>query len=236
LKPRINQSKGDFIKAWLSSTDDEKPLRELDIAPEGDMALPSSDDSGASTALTSGKSDKSSVTPYDSDFRNSLVYRNIYINRKKPPMELIRRVREIITGPRSSPEADEATAEEVKDKSRELETENEEDIIQQLATRVISAMIEVPDERLKSKAGQQWTKFVPVPLRQSILTNPLPLSKPKPDKAFGYSEEAFTENQLATVDLLTDLLGRSYATPGKGYCFRLSTLSSKHWPKAVHTL
>ena len=74
---------------------------------------------------------------------------------------------------------------------------------------MISAMTEVPDQRLTLSAGHQWTNFVPLPLDPSIVTNPLPLSKPKPDKAFGYSEEAFTRNQLATIDLLTN------ATPDK---------------------
>jgi hypothetical protein len=42
-------------------------------------------------------------------------------------MKLMQRVREIITGPRSSPEADEVTAQELRNKLRELETENEKD-------------------------------------------------------------------------------------------------------------
>src|SRR5205814_3726032 len=136
---RIDHSKEKFVKAWLSSTDDENPLGELDLVPADDMPLPSPDGSGASTALTSPstKSDKSSVGPYDADFRDSLGYRNIYINRKKPPMELIRRARAITMGPRSSPKVDEATAEDVKELSRALETAAEEDIIQKLATHVI---------------------------------------------------------------------------------------------------
>ena len=140
-------------------------------------------------------------------------YRNIYIERKKPPKGLVWRAREIIMGPRLSPEVDDATAEKVADTSRELQTESEEDIIQQLAPSVIPGMNKVPDRRLASSAGHQWTNFAPVPLDPSILTNPLPLSKPKPDKAFGYSEEAFTRNQLATIDLLTN------ATPDKGLLF-----------------
>ena len=97
-KRRISQSKENFIKAWLRPTDNENPLGELGLVPADDMAPPSLDDSGASTAVTSStrKSDKSSVGPYDSDFRKSLGYRNIYIERKKPPKGLVWRAREII--------------------------------------------------------------------------------------------------------------------------------------------
>jgi hypothetical protein len=78
----------------------------------------------------------------------------------------------------------------------------------------ISAMIKVPDRRLISKASQQWTNFVSIPLKPSVTTKPPSLSKPKPDQAFGYSEKAFTDIQLDTIHLLTDMeMGRSYAVP-----------------------
>ncbi|KAK5214682.1 hypothetical protein LTR47_012110, partial [Exophiala xenobiotica] len=73
-------------------------------------------------------------------------------------------------------------------------------------------MKKIPDQRLEMNADQPWFNSVPVPLDSSILTNPLPLPKPKPDLAFGYSETAFTRNQLGTIDLLVDdQFGRSYA-------------------------
>jgi hypothetical protein len=226
-KPRINHSKVKFVEAWLSTsceaTDDENPLPALDLVAADDMPLPSPDDSGASAAFTlsSNQSDKSSASVKDADYRESLGYRNIYINRKKPPTGLMRRAKEIVSGSRSSPEVDEAAAEEVKEISRELETKNEEDIIQQLAPSVIPGMNGVPDRILASSADQQWTNFVPVPLKPSVTTSPppLPLPRPKPDKAFGYSDKAFTENQLDTVRFLTDPLGRSYATPDRGLLF-----------------
>jgi hypothetical protein len=80
-------------------------------------------------------------------------------------------------------------------------------------------MIELPDRTLVSKAGHLRTNFVPVPLDPSVLMIPLPLSRFKPDKIFGYSEEAFTRNQLAAIDLLTDKDGRSYTMPDKGFYF-----------------
>ncbi|KAI9856048.1 MAG: hypothetical protein M1813_009268 [Trichoglossum hirsutum] len=80
-------------------------------------------------------------------------------------------------------------------------------------------MIKIPDRKLISKASHQWTNFVPVALDSSVLIRPIPLSRPKPDKIFGYSKKAFTRNQLATIDLLTDTDGRSYAMQDKGLYF-----------------
>ena len=226
-KPRINHSKVKFVEAWLSTsceaTDDENSLAALNLVGADDMPLPSPSDSGASIALTSSskKSDKSSASVKDTDYRKSLAYRNIYIECEDPPIGLMRRAKEIITASRSSPEVDEVAAREVKKISRQLRTKNEEDIIQRLAPSVIPGMDGILDPRLESSADQQWANFVPVPLKPSVSTNPppLPLPKPKPDKAFGYSEKAFTENQLDTIRLLTDRFGQSYATPDKGLLF-----------------
>jgi hypothetical protein len=108
----MNHSKGKFVEAWLSTsceaTDDENPPAALDLVAADDMPL------GASAAFTfsSNQSDKSSASVRDADYRESLGYRNIYINREDPPVGLIKRANEIITGSRSSPEVDEATARE----------------------------------------------------------------------------------------------------------------------------
>ncbi|KAK5202613.1 hypothetical protein LTR41_011645 [Exophiala xenobiotica] len=60
----------------------------------------------------------------------------------------------------------------------------------------------------------QIADYKPRSFLPSILTSPLPLPKPKPDLAFGYSEAAFTDDQLGTIDLLVDdQFGRSYAVP-----------------------
>jgi hypothetical protein len=109
---------------------------------------------------------------------------------------------------------DDATANELRSKARRLRDEAEDIIEKQLAPHIIPAMNEVPDPRLTMNSDQQWSNIVPVPLDPSILTAPLPLPKPKPDLAFGYSETAFSLNQLGTIDLLVDdQFGRSYAVP-----------------------
>ena len=137
----------------------------------------------------------SAASVTDTDCRNSLRYCNIYIERENPPVELMRRAKRIISRSRASPEMDEATVQELRDTSRRLQNEAEEEIVQQFAPHIISAMNRVPDQRLARNADQVWSNSVPVPLKPSILTKPLPLPRPKPDLTFGYSEATFTENR-----------------------------------------
>ena len=227
-KSRIRHGKNEFIESWLSTSGrsrrtsvDNEPL--LHIASDNmprktAVVLPSPRDSGASTALVSSSraSDKSAASTRDTDYRDSLRYRNIYIEREDPPMELMQRAKRVISRSRASPEMDDATAQELRITARRLQNEGEEDIVQQLAPYIIPAMVKAPDQRLARNADQPWFNHVPVPLNPNVLTNPLPLPKPKPDLAFGYSEAAFTEKQLMTIDLLVDdNFGRSYAVPDK---------------------
>jgi hypothetical protein len=64
---------------------------------------------------------------------------------EKSPVGLVLRTRDIILRSRSTPEVDEAAIVEVADKARELQTEAEEDMIQQLAPSVIPGMNKFPD-------------------------------------------------------------------------------------------
>jgi len=149
--------------------------------------LPSPDNSFEGTISTSRKSEKSAASVTDTDYRQSLRYRNIYVNREDPPPELMRRAERIISRSRTSPEMDDEVAHQLIRTSRRVEEEGEEVIVQQLAPDIIPAMKMLPDKRLASNADQLWCNSVPIPLKPSILTNPLPLSKPKLDLAFGYS-------------------------------------------------
>ncbi|EXJ89325.1 hypothetical protein A1O3_02392 [Capronia epimyces CBS 606.96] len=109
---------------------------------------------------------------------------------------------------------DDATIQELKEKSRKLQNENEDAIINQLARHIIPAIAKLPDQRLEMNSKQTWFDSVPIPLNASVLTTPLPLPLPKPDLAFGYSARAFTPNQLGAIDLLIDdQSGKSYAVP-----------------------
>ncbi len=194
--------------------------------------LPSPDDSVNSTISSSRKSERSTASVHDADYHHSLRYRDIYIEREDPPMELMRRAERIISRPRASPEMDDATIQKLRGKSRKLRNEAEDVIIKQLAPHIIPAMDEIPDQRLAMNADQPWFNSIPVPLDPSILTNPLPLPRPKPDLAFGYSETAFTRNQLGTIDLLIDdQFGRSYAIPDQKLRFPFLDIEFKSQAK-----
>ena len=225
-RSRVRHDKDDFIESWLStacwsrrtSLDNDPLLQEAsdDMPRKTAEVLPSPRDSRASTALTSSSrtTEKSVASLRDIDYRDSLRYRNIYIEREDPHLELMRRAKRIISRSRASPEMDDITAKELKNTARRLQNEGEEDIIQQLAPHIVPAMMKVPDSRLARSADQRWFNHIPVPLKPSILTDPLPLPQPKPNLAFGYSEAAFTENQLGTIGLLiNDQFGRSFAIP-----------------------
>ena len=234
--------KEDLIENWLeastwsrrASTENELRLPEIsaNMPRKPPAVLPSPDNSFEGTTSTSRKSEKSAVSVHDTDYRQSLRYRNIYVNREDPPLELIRRAQRIISRPRTSPEIDDKVAQQLIRTSRRIEEEAEEVIIQQLAPDIIPAMKILPDKRLASNADQPWFNSVPVPLDASILTNPLPLPKPKPDLSFGYSEAAFTRNQLGIIDLLVDdQFGRSYAVPDQKIRFPFLEIEFKSQAK-----
>jgi hypothetical protein len=116
---RIRPDKEDFIDKWLNescrsrrtSTENEVSIRELSDnmfrKPTG--VLPSLGSSFDSTISTSRKSEASAASVRDSDYRQSLRYRNIYIERQDPSVELVRRATRIISRLRVSPEMDDAT-------------------------------------------------------------------------------------------------------------------------------
>jgi hypothetical protein len=242
-RSRLRQGKEDFIENWLSESyrsrrtsadNGSLPQEVSDNMPRKPTEVfPSPRDSEASTALISSrKSERSAASVHDTDYRQSLRYRNIYIERQDPSMELVRRATRIISRPRASPEIDDATIQTLRATSRRMQDEAEEDIVKQFAPRIIPAMDGVPDQRLEMHSDQLWSNSVPVLLKPSILTNPLPLPRPKPDLAFGYSETAFTENQLGAIDLLIDdQFGRSYAVPDQKLRFPFLDIEFKSQAK-----
>ena len=117
--------------------------------------------------------------------------------------------------PRTSPEIDEATAQELRDVSRKLETEGEEVIVQEMMPYLIPSTQRASSQRLTRNANQVWANAVPLPLDLDVLTDPLPLPRPKPDLTFGYSQAAFNHKQLTAIDLFIDQAGQSYAFPDK---------------------
>ena len=194
--------------------------------------LPSPDDSFNSVVSSSRRSERSTASVHDTDYHQALRYRNIYIEREDPPVELIRRATRIISRPRVSPEMDDATVQRLRDKSRKLRNEAEDIITKQFGSHIIPAMDEIPDPRLEMNADQVWSNSVPIPLDPDVLTNPLPLPRPKPDLAFGYSETAFNHKQLMTLDLLVDdRFGQSYVVPDQKLRFPFLDIEFKSQAK-----
>jgi hypothetical protein len=127
---------------------------------------------------------------------------------------------------------DDAIAQGLRHTARRLRSEAEEELVQQLAPDIIPAINRLPDQRLARNADQLWSNSVPVPFNQNVLTNPLLLPRPKPDLAFGYSQAAFTEKQLITIDLLVDdRFGRNYAVPDQKLRFLFLNVEFKSQAK-----
>ena len=184
------------------------------------------------TIVSSSKTfEKSTANVQDVDFRNSLRFRNIYINREDPSIELTRRAKTIITRLRASPEMDDITAQKLRDTARRLETEGEEIIVQKFVSHLFPAMNGISDQRLDCNANQAWCDAVPIPLDPDVLANPLSLPRPKPDLVFGYSETAFDHKKLMTIDLLIDQFERSYAMPDKKLRFPFLDIEFKSQAK-----
>jgi hypothetical protein len=92
--------------------------------------LPSPRDSTASIALISSKIiERSTTNMRDTDYHQSLRYRNIYINRENPFVELIQRARKIISRIRIFPELDNIIVQKLKDITRRFRNKNKKNII-----------------------------------------------------------------------------------------------------------
>ncbi|MCJ1471558.1 hypothetical protein MMC13_000198 [Lambiella insularis] len=157
-------NKEDLIENWLeestwshrASTENEVRLSEalLKMPRKLPAVLPSPDNSFEGSISTSRKFEKSAANVHDTDYRDSLNYRNIYIECEYPPTELMRRANRLISRSRLSPEMDDATIQKLKDKSRKLQNEAEDKTIKQLAPHILPAMAEIPDQRLEMNADQ----------------------------------------------------------------------------------
>lgn len=195
------------------------------------LPSPSESRSSFGSVSSSRKSEKKVASVHDADFRDSLRYRNVYINARRPSTELLRRAKSITMRPRTSPEIDAATAQELRDVSRKLETEGEEVIVQEMMPYLIPSTQRASRQGLARNANQVWANAVPVPLDSDVLADPLPLPRPKPDLTFGYSQAAFNRKQLTTIDLLLDQAGRSYALPDKKLRFPFLAVEFKSQAK-----
>jgi hypothetical protein len=200
--------------------------RKVNVLPSPLDSLPSSGSSN------SKKSEKYTASVHDADFQRSLRYRNVFIEHEDPSKQLMERAQKIISRQRASPEIDDATAREIRKKARKYRNDGEDAITKKLAPYLIPDMVEVSNPMLDTSSNQQWSNLVPLPLDPSTLIKPLPLPKPKPDLLFGYSKEAFSNHQLATIDLLIDdQYGRSFAVPDQKLRFPFLDIEFKSQAK-----
>ena len=241
-RQRLGSDRDSYVEHWLNNSCPSQGLSVDDKVGLSDVAssmpcrssgvLPSPKDSFDTSIPISRKSERSSASIHDTDYYQSLQYRNIYIEREDAPTELVRRAKRIVSRHRASPEIDNAAVQKLAKKSRQLRNDAEDVIIKQLAPELVPAMKEVPHRHLEMNSDQPWSNSVPIPLKSSILTSPLPLPKPKPDLVFGYSDAAFTENQLGTLELLVDdQFGRSYTTPDQKLHFPFLDIEFKSQAK-----
>ena len=118
----LSIKQADSIQRWLDESYPaqepsivDKVLEATDTMPRKFGAvLPSPEDSFDKTTTSSRKSERTTTSVKDSDYRQSLRHYNINIERENAPIELMRRAHRIISRPRASPEMDDITVEELK--------------------------------------------------------------------------------------------------------------------------
>ena len=196
----------DLVEDWLSgsgwSRQRTSSVRMSHLpSPLGTTSAVSQKLSGTATA-SSRSSLKSVASVQDSNYRETLEQYHIYVMEEPAPSELLERAEEIITRRRETPELDDAAVRELKSTMRQLQNRGEEDVKNSLGAVIVPDFKALPSNKLDGLSGQLWTKAIPIPLDCSVLAEPLPLLKPKPDKAFGYAKVAFNSSQLPIINLL----------------------------------
>ena len=226
---RTLPSKDACIESWLGTIPDRiAPESEVNMAQKQGALPLSPDKSWIVPSSLSKKSGKSTASVHDQDYRTSLVARNIFIDKVDPPAQVIQQAKRIVSRSRSSPEPDTPTLDDLKRTLRKLQDAGEDKLVRQAAGQIIPAMDKVPDDRLESAFNQLWSNRVPVPFKSRRLAARLPLPVPKPDVAFGYSENAFSEEQQETIDLVgNDAFGQSYTMPVQGLYFPFLSVEFK---------
>ncbi|OBT61871.1 hypothetical protein VE03_08737 [Pseudogymnoascus sp. 23342-1-I1] len=220
--------KTQLIETWLDETchsqygpdiEPSPPTSPYDMSPKSARALPFGSDTLSTCATSAG----TSANVRDSNYHESLALRNIFIEGIDPPSELMKRARKIMTHRGAGSQADDATVQELVRVFQGLRNENEDILI-----GALSAIIQVPDERLKMSGNQHWSNSVPIALAPGTINIPPRLPKPKPDRAFGYSRSAFTGKQRGTIGLLVDdESGKSYAMPDNKLRFPFLSIEFK---------
>ena len=150
---KVNPDKGNPVENWLSTVP-LSPENLVDpLLQKTSEAMPSIAMGQISTEIA--PSGYTSAGVRATNFRESLSYRNIYINHTDASSELVRRAKEIITTERSTREKiDDATAQELAVTARNLETGTAQDLIKQFGADLIPTMRKIPHRSLQSSANK----------------------------------------------------------------------------------
>ncbi|KAI9760411.1 MAG: hypothetical protein M4579_001707 [Chaenotheca gracillima] len=240
FRPSAAQTKDELIYLWRDSScvaqQTFPDLIGLPRTPPEDMSTltgPFRSVAFGENISSFSKKSKYSTTLHGPGYReNTLLFRNIHVNRETPPTELKDRATEITTKSRMSPELDDAAVEQVKSLVRRLEDQPEELIKIHLTPR-LGLSQELPSKQeLVQSSGGLWCDAVLIPPRPRMVELSMHLRRPKPDLAFGYSKSALTEAQFVSSMLLTsdetsEQLGKSYARPENSLLYPFFTVEFK---------
>ncbi|KAL2368765.1 hypothetical protein RJZ57_006848, partial [Blastomyces gilchristii] len=156
-------------------------------------------------------------------YQTPLDYRGICIYRNEPSEPLMQKARHIIIEENDPSAAyaqlhDEAALQELTKLPRYLWNATEEDVFEELGNRLTPGREhdhhhghyhdddsngDILHSTLACSIKQPWTESVPVPLLPDFLTAPF-LPDPAPDKAYGFSHDAFTQAQHTIIPTLTE--------------------------------
>lgn len=225
-------SKDKQIQGWLGGS--PRPSAKATEILHPDECFSDGDNSSISAPTASTRSSAMvAVDVNDSDYRESLSLRGIYIERTKPPVELRQRATEVTGWPRGSLQMDNAASQDLVSTIHRLQTANEDEL-KELTPKIIPAIGRDLDERLARCSNQVWLRAVAIPLLPEYLDvkSLLLLPRPKPDLVFGYSKSAFTKLQLGTIlHLADDESGHSYAMPDQTTRFPFFAIEFKSQAK-----
>lgn len=175
----------------------------------------------------SSENTKSARGARDPQFRYFLRKRNIFINTTAASPELVKRAKEITTNEEFFPLMDDALAKKLEGKALKLDTKFEIDMIAELSTPLIPALAQLPHQNLEISKNRTWSYAVDVPFDPEVAAIFPTLPKSKPDSVFGYSEAAFTVDQLKTSDFLVTQSNQNYAMPDGNIRFPFLDLEFK---------
>ncbi|PGH06005.1 hypothetical protein GX51_02596 [Blastomyces parvus] len=170
-------------------------------------------------------------------YQTPLDYRGVCIYRNEPPEPLMQKARHIVHQENDPSAAyarlhDEAALQELSKLPRQLWNATDEDVFEELGNRLTpgrehdrhhghyhgdddydydDSKGDVLHSALACSIKQPWTESVPVPLLPDFLTAPF-LPDPAPDKAYGFSHDAFTQAQHAIIPTLTESAAAAAAT------------------------